>query len=121
MITHSDLGSGDEDRARRVLARARSFAPCIDQLDAGSEDGKTAIAILKGVLAELPAAGSRRTRSMSRNGSSISLDVGSAFSDDDVESLRALCRSSAPPGLPVGSFPAPGLIGSLWPEGESYT
>lgn len=118
MITHSDIGN-DEDRARRVLVRARDLAPGIELLDPESEDGKNAIAILKGVLAELPASGSRRTRSMSRNGSSISLDVGSAFTDDDIASLRALCRRPVVPGLPMGSFPEAGIVAAMWPEREA--
>ncbi len=117
VIRQSDLG-GDEGTARRVLARARTIAPCIASLDPESEAGKDAIAILKGVLAELPKAGSRRTRSMSRNGTSMSFEIASAFTSDDEAALRGLCQQASAAGAPVGSFPKPGIVESLWPEGE---
>lgn len=118
MITHTDLTGVDEDLARRVLVLARSIAPCIDAFTAASEEGKNAIAILKGVIAEIPAAGSRRTKSMSRNGTSITLaDIGSAFDDDSRAALRTLCSAATPSGLPVGSFPTPDYtVASQWPE-----
>lgn len=115
MITPDQLG-GDEDLARRVLVRARDIAPCIDNLD--DEPTADVVAILKGVIAEIPAAGSRRVRSKSRNGTSITYtDIGSAFSDDDVASLRSLC-SKTPAGLPVGSFPKARAFGRVWPEDQ---
>tara|TARA_B100000378_G_scaffold181442_1_gene146740 strand:- start:15 stop:377 length:363 start_codon:yes stop_codon:yes gene_type:complete len=118
-ITHDDLGT-DEDLGRRVLVRARIIAPCLDTLDPASEAGKNAIAILKGVIAELPAPGEGRVRSMSRNGTSISMQaVASAFEGDATVSLRSLCASLARGGLPVGSFPSERPIGRLWPE--TYT
>lgn len=108
------------DRARLVLVRARTIAPCIDTLDKESERGKDAIAILKDVLAELPAPGERRMRGLSRNGTSITLDaVSSAFSDDNRAALRALCGATSATGLPVASFPADRLFDRLWP-GERY-
>ena len=76
------------------------------------------IAILKGVIAEVPAPGARRVKSRGRNGTSISYnDPGGAFSDDDISSLRSLC-DSAPVGLPVGSFPVASVFGREWAEGE---
>jgi hypothetical protein len=121
MITPADIG-GEEDLARRILVRARSIAPCIDSLvDGPGEDDpqprSDAIAILKGVLAELPTPGSRRTRSMSRNGTSVSYsDLVSAFDVDATVSLRSLCASTSRPGLPAGSFPKGGAVRRLWPE-----
>jgi hypothetical protein len=106
----------DTDLARRVLAFARSIAPGVTDLD--GEPRLDAIAILKSVAAEFPAPGSRRVRSQSRNGTSISFgDAGSAFTSEDVAALRTLV-GSAPAGLPRGSFPAGGHISRVWPEGE---
>lgn len=117
-ITPDEI-STDDDLARRVLVRARSIAPCIDSFADGSESKKDAIAILKGVIAEIPSAGSRRVRSKSRNGTSISyIDIGGAFSSDDVSGLRSLC-SAVPAGGPVGSFPAARAFEGIWPE-EAY-
>lgn len=119
-ITPTDLG-GDEDTARRLLVLARSIAPCVDSFADDSEQKKNAIAILKGVLAELPAAGSRRTRSLSRNGTSMSFaDVSSTFDDDSRQSLRSLCGSAPSAGHPRGSFPKARPLANTWPEGD-YT
>ncbi len=116
-ITHSDI-TEDEDLGRRVMARARLIAPCLATLDPDSEDGLTAIAILRGVVAELPEVGSKRTRSMSRNGTSISLEaITTAFDADARASLRSLCGMASAPGLPMGSFPAESAFGRVWPEG----
>lgn len=119
MIEPADIG-GDSDTARRVLIRARSIAPCIDSFPKGTERWKDAVAILKGVIAELPKPGYRRTRSLGRNGTTMSFEIASAFTDDDVVSLRSLCSqfSDAPRGAAVGSFPEPDVIGKLWPEGK---
>lgn len=115
-ITPGSLG-GDENVARRVLALARSIAPCVTKLDPGTEEGKDAIAVLKGVIAELPAAGSARVRSQSRNGTSVSLaDIQSAFSADARASLRSLCGCGGRSGQPVGSFPQERPFALLWPE-----
>lgn len=117
-LTHDMIGS-DENLARRVLVRARNIAPCIDTFANNSEEQKDAIAILKGVIAEIPAPGSRRVRSKSRNGTSISYsDIGSAFSDDDITALRSLCASSGRPGDPIGSFPSAQPVAGVWPEGD---
>lgn len=119
-ITHSDITT-DEDLGRRVIARARLIAPCLATLDPESEDGLTAIALLKGVVAELPAAGERRMRSLSRNGTSVSLEaIATAFDSDTTASLRALCGVVTSPGLPMGSFPTESAFGRVWPEGP-YT
>lgn len=120
-ITPDKLG-GDEDAARRLLVLARSVAPCIQTFPDGSEDQKDAIAILKGALAEVPAAGSARTRSMSRNGTSISYDpVTTAFSQDARDSLATLCAAAADrtdQAMPVGSFPTAPVVERVWPEGS---
>ena len=119
-ISPSDFG-GDEDTVRRVLVLARDIAPCIDSFADDSEAKKDAVAILKGVLAEQPAAGSRRTRSLSRNGTSMSFaDVDSAFDSDSRQALRSLCGSAASGGLPKGSFPKARPFANVWPEGD-YT
>lgn len=119
-ITPSDLG-GDEDTARRVLVLARDIAPCIDSLEA--EPTKDAIAILKGVLAELPEPGSRHTRALSRNGTSMTFAaIESAFDDDARRSLRSLCNAQTvgSGSLPAGSFPKHRAFAKVWPEGP-YT
>jgi len=116
-ITPQDLG-GDEDTARRVLIQARTIAPCIDSFVADSEDGKNAIAVLKGVLAELPAPGSARTTSMSRNGTAMSFaQIRSAFAGDPTVQLRALCGAAPSPGHSAGSFPMDRPLSNLFPEG----
>ena len=118
MITPDEI-STDTDLARRVIVRARSIAPCIDSLD--GESRLNALAILKGVFAEIPAQGARRVRSRARNGTSISYnDPGGAFSDDDISSLRSLC-DAASNGLPVGSFPGARPFAREWAEGEYYS
>ena len=118
MITPADLDGIPERTARRLLAVARSIAPCLHQLDGDNRD--TAIAILLGVATELPAPGTARVRSQSRNGTSTSFaDVKSAFAADDRTALRALCGAAgsfAASGSPVGSFPALGVVTSMWPE-----
>lgn len=121
-ITHADLGIRDEDLARRVLARARTIAPCIDNFPEDSEERKDAIAILKGVIAELPAAGEARIRSVGRNGTNITLaDIASAFDGDASISLRSLCGEVTTSGAePLGSFPEDSLFERLWPS-ERYS
>jgi hypothetical protein len=119
-ITFAEI-SDDEDLGRRVVARARVIAPCLDTLDPTSEEGKTAIAILRGVIAELPTPGEGRLRSMSRNGTAVTLAaIASAFDGDAAVSLRALCGASAQGGLPVGKFPERSAASRVWPE-ERYS
>lgn len=118
-ISPSDF-DGDEDTVRRVLVLARDIAPCIDSLS--GESKKDAIAILKGVIAELPEPGSRRTRALSRNGTSMTFaEIESAFDDDARRSLRSLCSAQSTSGsLPAGSFPKQRAFARVWPEGP-YT
>ena len=117
MIKPEDI-STDEDLARRILVRARSIAPCLNDIPDDDDRKNDAIAILKGVVAEVPAPGARRVRSRGRNGTSISYnDPGGAFSDDDMSSLRSLC-GTASSGLPVGSFPEARPFAREWAEGQ---
>lgn len=120
-ITHSDI-STDEDLGRRVLVRAGIIAPGLGSLDPDTESGKNAIAILKGVIAELPAAGARRTKALSRNGTSMSFEaIDAAFDNDSRLSLRALCGDVSASGLPRGSFPKARPLAGLWPREGEYS
>ena len=115
-ITPGDLTGVEENVARRVIASARSIAPCLDSLE--GEPRRDAIAILLGVAAEVPAAGSRRVRSQSRNGTSVTMaDYQGAFTLEDRSALRALCgaASAAAVGAPVGSFPPSTITKCIWP------
>lgn len=115
-ISGADLGVGDE-LARRVLVSARRIAPCLDTLvDLARDD---AIAVLKGVIAELPEAGAWRAKSMSRNGTSITFaDIESAFTLEARANLRSLC-GDLDQGLAMGCFPDDKTFARLWPE-ERY-
>lgn len=114
-----DLPDLDETLARRLIAAARSIAPCLDTLE--GEPRRDAVAILMGVAAEVPSAGTSRMRSQSRNGTSATWgDFSSAFSADDRSSLRALCSTAAASaGGPVGSFPVSTAACRIWPA-ERY-
>ena len=115
MITPGDLPGMEDAAARRLIAAARSIAPCIDTLEGDLR--ATAVAILQGVAAEVPAPGTGRVRSQSRNGTSVTwADYGSAFGKDDRDALRALCAAaSGPIGAPVGSFPPSTIACRIWP------
>ncbi len=117
MLTPSDLPDLDTAAARRLIAAARSIAPCLDSLV--DEARADAVAILTGVAAELPAPGTGRMRSQSRNGTSVTwADYSSAFSADDRAALRALCSTVAPSGSPVGHFPVSTVADDIWPPEE---
>lgn len=119
-ITAEDLGIADDDLRRRIMVTARRIAPCIDSFPDGSEEKADAVAILKGVVAELPETGSRRTRSVSRNGTSMSFEaIEAAFTAETRADLESLC-SAVPVGLAEGSFPIENVFGRVWPE-ERYT
>lgn len=121
MISEAEFQDFDEDLVLRVLGHARTIAPCLDSLEHGTRDYKTAVAILKGVITELPEPGSRRVRSMTRQGTSLTFDsVSSAFSAEDIRTLRSICGASAAIGLPQGSFPQDRVLDRLWPE-ERYS
>ncbi len=118
-IRPNEIGT-DESRARRVLIRARDIAPTLDRLD--GEPRKDAIAILVGVYEEMPDAGERRLRRLSRNGTGMDLDeAGPMFTVDDERMLRSLCEKVTTDAAPVsmGSFPVADLGARLWPE-ERY-
>lgn len=119
-IIPADLGGTDPDLARRVLIRARTIAPLLDTLE--GERRLDAIAVLKGVIAEIPAPGERRLRGMTRNGTAVTLgDPSSWFGPDDEISLRSLFETiDAPAAAPMGAFPIDDLFPSLWP-GERYS
>lgn len=117
-ITADEFSGSDENGRRRLIAIARSIAPGIDALTGKAK--QEAIAILASAAAELPAAGSRRTKAMSRNGSSVTYaDAGSAFTDEDRDALRALCATGVVDAGPRGSFPTDRPLSRLWPE--TYT
>ena len=117
MIGPSDLQGVDTNVARRLIATARSIAPCLDTLD--GEARADAIAVLLGVAAELPAPGTGRMKAQSRNGTSVSWAVDtSAFTADDRAALRALCGTAAAAGAPAGSFPASTIARRIWPAEE---
>lgn len=114
MIAPADLTGVDETVARRLIATARSIAPCLDTLD--GEPRADALAILLGVAAELPAAGTGRMKSQSRNGTSVTwADYSTAFTADYRSALRALCGTIGAAGAPTGSFPASTVACDIWP------
>lgn len=116
MIGPNDLPGVDVTVARRLIATARSIAPCLDTLVDEAE--LDAIAILEGVAAELPAPGTGRMKSQSRNGTAVAwADYSSAFTADDRAALRALCGAGAV-GAPVGSFPVSTITRRIWPPEE---
>lgn len=116
-ITHQELGV-EEDLGRRILVRARIIAPCIQSFPDDSEAKKDAIAILKGVIAELPSSGSSRVRSKTRNGTAVTYaDIDSAFTVDDRTMLASLCAAGSAGAVSQGSFPADSLFSKVWPEG----
>lgn len=117
-IVASDL-TGDAAATHIVLLLARDVAPCLDSLV--DDDRDAAIAILNRCVADVPAAGSRRVRSQSRNGSSVSFTTGESVALPGMEkaALRALCGSVPAAGsTPVGRFPAPGTVVDAWPAEE---
>lgn len=116
-ITPELISPSDVSLGRRVLVRARMIAPCLNSLTGDALED--AVAILQGVIAEVPESGSRNVRSMSRNGTSVTFDaVASAFSDEDSAALRSLCGVATYGAPPVGSFPRSVGIRGQWPEGE---
>lgn len=123
MIKPSDITGVDEDLARRVIAAARTIAPCLDSLvDGVDEDApkpkSDAIAILRGVAREGQSRGSRLVKSQRIGPASVEYtSADSWFSTDDRNSLRSLCAFVSSAGLPLGHFPAPSTaIAGLWPE-----
>lgn len=114
MIAAEDITGVDATLARRVIVHARSIAPCLESLDGDMK--KDAVALLTGVAAEAAARGARHVRAQRIGPASVDYGPASSwFTDDDRRALRALCGAAAG-GLPLGSFPRPGIIGRLWPE-----
>lgn len=109
------LDNVDEDTAWRIIAVARSIAPCIDTVEGDALS--QVIAILKGVAGEVKERGSRHIGSQSVPGAAVRyVDVPSCFFADDRAALRSLCSASNDPGGPIGSFPRAGIVDRLFPE-----
>lgn len=105
-----------------VLAYAVTVAPTLATNLAEGVQRQQAVAILTKVAADLPGAGMARVSQQSRNGTSVSFrEVGSAFSPDDRDALRALYGDPVPASsaAPIGEFPAAGVVASMWPEATS--
>lgn len=115
-ISHTDLAGISEKMARRIIAIARSIAPCLDSLE--GEAKTDAIAILDGIALEGVARGSRLIKTQRINQASVEYVVdGSWFSADDRGALRALCVAAPSGALPVGSFPKTSReLSRMWPE-----
>jgi hypothetical protein len=115
VIDTTDLEGVDETLALRVIATARSIAPCLHTLEGG--DRATAIAILRGVAAEAKSRGARHVKGQSVGPARVDYGTSESwFFADDRASLRALCSASSAPGGPIGSFPTSSLVSRLWPE-----
>ena len=118
MITPDDIPGVEEDVARRIIVAARSIAPCIDSFPDGSEEQKNAIAILRGVAAEAPVAGSRRVRAQRIGSASVDYWNADTWMPEDRSALRSLCAAAPSGGNPLGSFPVARPIDRVWPEGR---
>lgn len=118
MITPTDIPGVEEDVARRIIVAARSIAPCIDSFPDESEEKKNAIAILRGVAAEVPTAGSRRVRAQRIGSASVDYWNADTWMPEDRSALRSMCSAAPAAGGPLGSFPPAGIIGGVWPEGR---
>lgn len=117
-IAHDEISS-DRDTGLTVLALAVEAAPALGAVDL-PEDARrdAAVAILRRVAADLPAAGMGRVSQQSRNGTSVSLrESGAALSAEYRSVLRGLYGDGARhAAAPVGDFPASGLVAEMWPE-----
>lgn len=116
MITPEDFPGVAEDVARRIIVAARAIAPCIESFEDESENKKNALAILRGVAAEVPAPGSRRVRSQAIGPARVDYWDAATWSAQDRSDLRSLCAAPTPTGAPRGSFPLERPISRLWPE-----
>jgi hypothetical protein len=115
VIDKTDLTGVDEMLALRVIATARSIAPCLHLLE--GDDRATAIAILRGVAAEAKSRGARHVKDQSVGPARVGYGASESwFFPDDRASLRALCSASPSPTGPIGSFPTSSLVSRLWPE-----
>lgn len=116
-IKPTDLGT-DEDLARRVLVHARIIAPCLDSFADDSEERKNALAILRGIVADVAGRGSRFVRSQGVLGASVTYErAASYFEATDRIGLQSLC-GAAPTRSAASraSFPKPGIVTRMWPE-----
>lgn len=118
MITPNDITGADENVARRLLVAARSIAPCISSFPDGSEEKKDAIAILLGVLADTPSAGSRRVKNQRIGSAAVEYWNADTWTPEDRSALRSLCSAASSGGSPLGSFPTSRPLERVWPEGE---
>jgi hypothetical protein len=118
VFTYTDLPGIDEALARRVIAVARSIAPCLDSLE--GEAKQDAIAILGSLASEARVRGPRGVKAQRTASSSVDYSsVDTWFSEDDRGALRALCAAAtaaATTGGPIGQFPKPGIVAKMWPE-----
>ncbi len=120
MITSSDIADVSDGTARRIIAEARSIAPCLDSLE--GEPQKDAIAILQGIAKEVVTRGSRDVKSQRIGPAQVEyFDIASAFRQGDRDALRALCSGTASSAGPVGSFPIEQPFRRIWPECQDYT
>jgi len=119
-ISHTDLSDlGDEDRALIAIATVRLIAPCVLELNNDDPLKAEALAVIRAAVREMPDAGYARARSLSRNGTAITMDAADElFSPSHRALLRAMCGSVSPVSPPVGSFPLTVPSGGLWPEGS---
>lgn len=122
-IIASELGVPDQTLARRILVYARTvIAPRLDELEGNSRED--AIAILTGVAREAQARGPRGITSQGVGSASVRYESTSTwFTEDDRQSLRALCARElagiAASGHPIGVFPKPPRVfKAVWPEEE---
>lgn len=120
MISADDLQGIDELTALRIIAVARSIAPCLDSLEYGA-DREQAVAILKGVAQEATGRGSRHIKGQRIGSAAVDYrSVSDWFSQEDKDALRAICKTSAGGGGPVGLFPAADrTLSRLFPESQS--
>lgn len=98
----------DADLARRVLAYARTVAPCLQTLE--GDDREDALAILKAVAPRVQSftAGLKTRRAGDWSWEYFSdAELGGFFGLDDRATLAALCAASTAPRGPLGSFPEP--------------
>lgn len=117
-ITHDQVGT-NEDLAREVLIIARDIAPCISSLEADSEDGKNALAVLRRVYKDTLARGSTLIKAQRIGPASVDYStVSSAFEGNPTRALRAICQARRKPAHSLGSFPTDRPISRLWPEGH---
>lgn len=119
MLKAEDLAGVDAGVATRVIATAVSIAPCLDSLAVDDPRRARALAVLRAVAAHGAQRGSATVRGQRVGSAGVDYQgVGSWFSDDDRAALEAIEASvkASRSGLPVGRFPAHGLVAAVWPE-----